>query len=51
VTDDYKIYVDGARPATLNDGASALPIAPPCRRLSWLGTDCPLSRKCVRRSK
>jgi len=24
MSDDYKIYVDAARPATLNDGAGAL---------------------------
>jgi hypothetical protein len=34
VSDDYKIYVDGAQPATLNDGAGAL-------------TDCPTLQEAV----
>jgi hypothetical protein len=34
VSDDYKIYVDGGQPATLNDGAGAL-------------TDCPTLQEAV----
>jgi hypothetical protein len=34
VSDDYKIYVDGSQPATLNDGAGAL-------------TDCPTLQEAV----
>jgi hypothetical protein len=34
VSDDYKIYVDAAQPATLNDGAGAL-------------TDCPTLQEAV----
>ena len=34
MSDDYKIYVDGSQPATLNDGAGAL-------------TDCPTLQEAV----
>jgi hypothetical protein len=34
VSDNYKIYVDGSQPATLNDGAGAL-------------TDCPTLQEAV----
>jgi hypothetical protein len=34
VSDEYKIYVDGSQPATLNDGAGAL-------------TDCPTLQEAV----
>jgi hypothetical protein len=37
MSDDYKIYVDASRPATLNNGAGALTDCATCKRLCWLG--------------
>jgi hypothetical protein len=45
MSDDYKIYVDAGRPATLNNGAGALIDCATLQELCWLGNGWRLSRR------
>jgi hypothetical protein len=52
VTEDFKIYADGARPATLNDGAGKLTDYATLQEGGlWLGMRCPRNRRYGRRSR
>ena len=51
MSDDYKIYADAGRPATLNKARASRLIAPPCKRLYWPGDGWRPRRKYERPSR